>query len=623
MLMMRTICCFIGFLGFILIAIPAAGSEGSTGMEIHNLPSEDLYVHTDKDVYFAGDRLFFKVYLLSGSSRENELQSRVMYLSLAGADGAIVNKLELYFRDETAVGSVLIADTLKTGMYQLSAWTNTMLIAETPVFARQIVVLNRFDAEIRSFMMEHTAFPLEESAGGEEDTLEVVPGRLFLPSGSTKPPVAPEGFGSVGGQGLILRTDKDIYGNRELVSLQFEQSDALSEVASASISVSREESLLLNAPNARSLVAEPDRLPADYYRVPKRPYANRQPHMLILPENHGPVVSGRVVDSRTGDPVSETAVFLSAVDTLTNLKYSHTKADGSFFFLLDDYHQGKTLYISVYGDGRTLDTHRLVLREKFQPAPFTPLKIITHPHIHAYLEEALLVKRVQRAYRTEALGLTAIERGTAVSPPPVLYHTPTHTIRMANYLPLDNLLEIANEIVPNLRIREQGGRFIARMINSRSAVFFADAPIFFMNGVWVPDIDELAALSSDDISRIEVLSRPWLFGNLAFFGIASIFNQGDLHDIPVHSGARRIQGNPIPEVFAFDPLLHAGAEPSPANTPDFRETLFWDPEMALENGRLSDLTFSTGDLPGRYSIKVEGLTKSGMPFSQTNTITVE
>jgi hypothetical protein len=606
--------------------------ESPPPMEIQNLPKESVFVDTDRDIYFAGDHLFFKAYLVVNDQSANPLQSRVLYLSLGNEAGTHLYRLELTLDGPTAQGAIHLADTLQTAVYRLSAWTNNMLIADIPPFARQLAVMNRFDPEIRAFILENSQTPeseelplqpdvlreLQHSTAADHDTIGLEADRQ-----SDHETIVLQADRQSDHETIVLQADRQSYGPRQQVRLRIDPGRDFAGVASASLSVSREESLLRDAPHMASAFAvtgETNGNGSDERHIPARDRAE-QPEMLVLPENLGPVVSGRVFENGTGRARSEAVVFLSAVDSLSNLKYSRTRADGSFFFLLDDYHRGKTLHLSVFETEDSPSDPRIELREKFPSKPFSPQKMAMHPAIHGYMEELLLVRRARRAYQTEEFGLLHEEQKITYTPPPLLYGQPTHRILTRDYLPMEDLSEMSIEIVPNLRVRQQGDRYTARMIDSRSSTFFPDSPVFFINGVWLPVIDEIAGLSSEEITRVEVLSRPWAFGSLKFSGIVSIFTMKDLHRIPSHPTTKIIQGSPFRTKVEFDPDPHAG-ETRP-HVPDYREVLYWEPSIRLQPGHAVDLSFTTSDMPGNYVISLEGYTECGTAFSQTSTITVE
>ncbi len=602
-----------------LLADEASVPEFPPLMEIRNLPEESVFVDTDRDIYFAGDQLFFKAYLVVDGHSANPLQSRVMYLSLGNEAGNQLYSLELTLDGSTAQGSIRLADTLQTAVYRLSAWTNNMLIADASPFARQLAVLNRFDPQIRSFILENFDIPEQ----GEPN----LPGKVFPgpdpSSAAGREPIVLHGDRQSARELVVLQADKQSYGPRQLVRLRIDPDRNFTGPASASLSVSREETLLLNAPHMATAFAGKGERNGNGFGEGHAPARRReeQPEMLILPENMGPVVSGRVVDNGTGRVRSDAVVFLSAVDSLSNLKYSRTRADGSFFFLLDEYHRGKTLHLSVFETGNFQSAPRIELREKFPTMPFFTQKMAIHPAIHAYMEELLLVRRARRAYQTEGFGLLYEEQEVRSTPPPLLYGQPTHRIHTRDYLPMNDLSEMSIEIVPNLRIRQQGESYTARMIDSRSSTFFADPPVFFLNGVWLPVIDEISGLSSEEVTRVEVLSRPWAFGSLRFPGIVGIFTMKELNQIPPHPTTKIIQGSPYRTEVRMDPDPHNGG--ARQHVPDYREVLYWEPSISLQPGQAVDLSFTTSDLPGNYVISLEGLTECGIAFSQTTTITVE
>jgi hypothetical protein len=577
-------------------------AESPPVMEIRNLPEEAVFVDTDRDIYFAGDHLFFKAYLTAEGQNANPLQSKVLYLSLGNEAGNQIYRLELELDGQTTHGSIRLADTLQTAAYRLLAWTNNMLISETPPFARQLAVVNRFDPEIRSFIINS----IQMADKGE-------PG--LYGGDSSKPEYSSE----TANESIVLLANKPSYGLRERIRLSIDTGMDFPGKASASLSVSREETLLLNSPRIATAFVGSGEMDGAIPGHTRLRRWNHQPEMLILPENLGPVISGRVIDNGTGRPLMDAVVFLSAMDSISNLKYSRTHADGSFFFLLEDYHQGKTLYISVFEAGESRESLRIELREKFPAMPFSPWKMAMHPAIHAYIEELLLVRRARRAYQTEGFGIVYEDVEASLPPPPLLYGKPTHRIQTRDYLPMDNLAEMSIEIVPNLRLRQQGDSYTARMIDSRSSSFFPEPPVFFLNGVWLPVIDEIAGLSSEEITRIEVLSRPWAFGSLQFSGIVGIFTMK--HQIPSHPTTRIIQGSPHQTKVRFDPDPHAGRTRS--NIPDYREALYWEPSISLQRGHSVELEFTSSDLPGSYVISMEGMTECGIPFSKTTTITVE
>lgn len=689
---------------------------------IENLPDEDIHIHTDKDIYFAGDRLFFKVYLLNNPSGRGAKASKIIYLSLVDTTGGAVSTLELNLVNGTASGSIPLPDTLKTCFLNLVGWTNKMLIDGISPFSKQLMTVNRFDNGITGFIKSSRANPddlheyrksdyytrfitvdkekygikispkhddssfiiimlndenlveltLEDPSDIDKiwhisisdndniiwekrvhmngvrqqyliDPADLNHGLLALTvlDADKAELLTIEWVNLAGVDSINLKTDKRTYGRRERVNVTFDKSSLSSTIASASLSVTRAENILINSPGITTsfshtakytkwnpeeaaffLTTEgvfPGRL---LLNLPVE-YPENQPEMVIIPEISGPVVNGRILTAANNTPVKDATVFLTAVDSIVNLKYSITKADGSFYFLLDEYYRGKNIYLTVYNAGDHIEDYRIVIRDKFVPLPFTPRKILTHKNIFDFIEEAITVKRIQQAYGTDHYNIISDNTSRPYYSLPLVYRTPSHRVKTGNYQPLENFTEIANEIVPNLRIRGRRDDPVPVMICSRTKTYLPGAPTFFMNGVYMPDTENIFGLSSENITSVEVLSIPWSFGNLTFNGVVGIFNSENPDVIPYNEKHTIIQGSPLRREIKFNPLRYTEIEKYNSSLPDLRETLFWEPEIRLKNGIPTDISFYTGDLAGEFSVMVEGLTKSGEPFSEKILITVK
>jgi len=56
---------------------------------------------------------------------------------------------------------------------------------------------------------------------------------------------------------------------------------------------------------------------------------------------------------------------------------------------------------------------------------------------------------------------------------------------------------------------------------------------------------------------------------------------------------------------------------------DFRTTLHWQPDIAMDSNGTANMAFFTGDVAGTYLIHVEGITANGVPVSTVQTFEVE
>lgn len=135
------------FICFVLMITHLDGLplKGAAGHAYEKGYQEKLFVHTDRDVYVAGEHVNFHVYLMDG--QQSEIRSGFVYLALRRAD-AIVKHMAIPMEKGRTTGVFYIPDTLSTGHYGLTAFTNWMRNQdEQSFFNKQILIVNRFDSE--------------------------------------------------------------------------------------------------------------------------------------------------------------------------------------------------------------------------------------------------------------------------------------------------------------------------------------------------------------------------------------------------------------------------------------------------------------------------------------------
>src|SRR6266542_3650291 len=115
----------------------------------NSLTNERIYLRTDRDIYIAGEDVFFKSICYKQKSTSEEKLSKYAYLALRSESNVIVCGLCLKLENNSFSGSFSLPDTLSTGRYQLVSYTNTMRnFAESNYFKKEIIVANRFDNEL-------------------------------------------------------------------------------------------------------------------------------------------------------------------------------------------------------------------------------------------------------------------------------------------------------------------------------------------------------------------------------------------------------------------------------------------------------------------------------------------
>ncbi|WP_255037535.1 carboxypeptidase-like regulatory domain-containing protein [Lacihabitans soyangensis] len=105
--------------------------------------AEAVHLHTDRDAYYQGDKLWFKAYLNYTSFAAKDTASKVLYVQLINQKKEIVETQKLEVSNGFAYGNMIFSKELPTGVYTLRSFTNYMRNFSKPLFSKSFPLLAR------------------------------------------------------------------------------------------------------------------------------------------------------------------------------------------------------------------------------------------------------------------------------------------------------------------------------------------------------------------------------------------------------------------------------------------------------------------------------------------------
>jgi hypothetical protein len=174
------------------------------------------------------------------------------------------------------------------------------------------------------------------------------------------------------------------------------------------------------------------------------------------------------------------------------------------------------------------------------------------------------------------------------------------------------------ELIPQLGVRHDGKRTTLKVLGAYSDLSLND-PLVLVDMVPVFDIDRVLELQPDKIERIEVVTVPYVRGDIVFGGIVSLFSKkGDLAGIDLPSVGRFITYDMLSRN-----LVPKALDIQNQRIPDLRNCLYWNPDLKLKGTEPARISFNTGDSAGDYLIVIRGIDRAGKVKLATEEITVE
>ncbi|HEY5471016.1 MAG TPA: hypothetical protein VIK07_10885 [Bacteroidales bacterium] len=559
-----------------------------------SVKTESVYLHTDKNIYIAGENLFYALYLKGSPGRI----SKYVYMVLRDRYNRPVTQSRVEINNLTAFGNVYIPDTLRSDIYQLICYTNSMRNeGENSYFTREIVVANRFDKKLELF--DSTLYTGQE-----------------VPS--------PDQYFShkTGNENLIIQIDKQVFSPGEKVTFSIETKN-ITKDSLTRLSVSVNE-ILPGIPDEPSIV--------DYFSDNNKatePENLIQYHSNYQSEINGASIQGRILAVRKSDNrsaidnrVSEAdnkpyTLLISTPDSIANMQFATTDSSGAFRILLNPYYEGKELIIRLKENANAI----IELDDNFKLLqPFVPSDLLNVRGIKSYLIRSINIYDVKRYYniKTEIDSVKASRQSAAI---PRVYYRPNSRVFPADYLQLPDFVEISRELLSSMKVRKSDDNYIMSFTDPQIKGFRNVEPVVFLDGVPVNDINQIINLGSGQIRCIDMLPAIRYFGEMSFAGILAVYSKNmEINNIQFTTPSIRYQAlssqnNTKPDLY----------KPTSVNKhiPDVRQMLLWKPDLILHNKEKQQIECYASDLRANYRITIQGITSSGLPISGSAIFTVK
>ena len=166
------------------------------------------------------------------------------------------------------------------------------------------------------------------------------------------------------------------------------------------------------------------------------------------------------------------------------------------------------------------------------------------------------------------------------------------------------------ELIKNVIVRGKKGKQYFYLIWYHSDLSLYK-PLILLDYVPVFDIDKILPLSPEKIIFVDIINSVYIRGNLRYGGIINIITlQGDRAgvDLPRNSfffsfnTCESRQGMTFPD---YD------KNPGDQRIPDFRNCLFWIPNISVGAGETASFDLFSSDKQGDYTVIVRGISEDG------------
>lgn len=339
------------------------------------------------------------------------------------------------------------------------------------------------------------------------------------------------------------------------------------------------------------------------------------PSFTYPPELMGHIVSGTIVDTRTGKPGVEMEGWLSVPGKRSLVATTRSDSSGRVAFEMRNMFgsseiivQTNLLVDSLYRidvDDPFSEVYPRYTYPSFQEPLKNPVTITEHS-LSMQVQNAYAAMRVQQPQLPD-LDSTAF------------YLTPDLTYKLDDYTRFTTMEEVLREYIQLVNVSRRGVHYHLWTYDAPHASPFADDPMIFLDGVPIFNTDQFMLYDPFKIRKVDVMTRRWFMGSTFYDGLVNwVTYRGDLSGYQLDPHAVAVDYGGLQDKREFYSPAYATDAQKASRLPDFRNVLYWNPDAGTARER-----FYTSDLPGRYLIVVQGITPGGVPLYATKVIDVK
>ncbi len=340
----------------------------------------------------------------------------------------------------------------------------------------------------------------------------------------------------------------------------------------------------------------------------------------FLPEYNGHIIHGVLVNSKTGLSTPGIDAYISVPSSRAQYRQTTSDDKGRVKFEAYDFYGSQELIVQTNPIHDSI--YHIEIENPFSskfsaysppdfPIPSKNSPTLVDQHIH---------EQVQRIYDGTQLNQFNVQH---VDTNP-FYIVPDEKYLLDDYVRFQTMEEVLREYVHSLNVVRRKTDFQLYLFNRPENAVFSDEPLILIDGVPFFYSNELIHQDPLKIKRLDLINREYALGYHTYEGIINLTTyHGDLEGIVLNPHAVVLDYPGIPEKREFFAPQYTTEEQISSRMPDYRTLLYWSPEISIDAERKKQFSFYTSDLPGKYVLIVQGLSKTGRPGSQATYFTVK
>ncbi|XOV91311.1 MAG: hypothetical protein ACFHWX_13975 [Bacteroidota bacterium] len=340
----------------------------------------------------------------------------------------------------------------------------------------------------------------------------------------------------------------------------------------------------------------------------------------LLPDHRGEIVSGRV-EIPDSIQLEKGIIAYSIIGTEYQVKMASIDENDKFQMVVESLEEDRTAYITSMDN---LSADLIELDQQF-------LSVYPRLEFPPIILDSTIVKGiVQRSIRNQIENAYYEVKADSIPESAQYIEQFSHFdyfYVLDKYNRFPTIRESFIEYIPAVAVRgrDTSAEFKLLLHESINKPLFE--PYAFLDGLPV-NSDEIISFSPYRIESIGVINNRYFLGPAIIDGVISFrTKEGDLQGFTPGPQSRRLSYTGVKPIknytFPVYGISESGWSDPDSRLPDFRDQLYWNPDVRIDASEAYNIEFFTSDTKGQFELVVEGITREGEPIMTRHTFMVE
>jgi hypothetical protein len=330
-----------------------------------------------------------------------------------------------------------------------------------------------------------------------------------------------------------------------------------------------------------------------------------KPVYSFIPEYKGHIIYAKVTSIKDASPAADVVVYLSIPGSRVQLYNSKSDSAGFVRFYTKDFYGPNEIVLQTDAKD-SLDKIELIdpFSDKVSAKRLPAFEL--SGEMKNIISDYNVSMQVQNSFVPEKLK----QFDAPFVDSTAFFGNPDIQYLLDNYTRYSTMEEVLREYVYEVLVRRQKENFHL-IVSDVDNNIFLDDPLTLVNGIPVFDANKVIKYDPLKVKRIDIVKRKYFYG-------PSIFN-GVLNFVTYQSDPS-ILSDLKPVVLEYEGLQYQREFYSPvyetpdqisSRLPDFRNVLYWSPDIHIDAGGKTEINFFTSDLKGKYIAILQGMNVEG------------